>query len=239
MKSALLYEGKAKKVYSVSGEEFQLILEYKDDATAFNGEKHKIFRGKGRLNNLISSHIFQYLHEKGIASHFIQALSDTEQLVYQTRIIPIEVVVRNIATGSLTKRLGITEGAVFQEPLVELYYKEDALNDPLMNDDHAKHITGISEGELEFIKEQARNINNHLQAMYDKIGVKLVDFKLEFGRLHDGSIVLSDEISPDTCRLWEEETDRKMDKDVFRNDIEDLVEIYDTIWKRMEANVHV
>ncbi|MFC0523681.1 phosphoribosylaminoimidazolesuccinocarboxamide synthase [Pontibacillus salicampi] len=239
MKGALLYEGKAKKVYSMLGEEYQLILEYKDDATAFNGKKHRIFPGKGQLNNKISAHIFEYLHDQGIPSHFIQQLSATEQLVHQTHIIPIEVVVRNVATGSLTKRLGITDGRSFENPLVELYYKKDELNDPLINDDHAKLLTGIQEKELSFLKEQALLVNEQLHALFKKMDITLVDFKLEFGRLHDRTIVLSDEISPDTCRLWEKGTNRKMDKDVFRQDTGDLLEVYEAIWQRLKEDIHV
>ncbi len=239
MRGSLLYEGKAKKVFTMLGEEFQLILEYKDEATAFNGEKYKMFRGKGRLNNLISSRVFQYLHMKGIQTHFIETLSETEQMVAHTRIIPLEVVVRNIAAGSLTRRLAIEEGTELNPEFIEFYYKEDLLDDPLINDEHAAYLTGLNQDELEGIKQDARHINKHLKAFFDEAGLKLVDFKLEFGRLHDGSIVLADEISPDTCRLWDKETNRKMDKDVFREDIEDLVGIYETILKRLEAKVHV
>lgn len=239
MKGSLLYEGKAKKVYSMLGEDFQLILEYKDEATAFNGKKHRVFQGKGRLNNLISSKIFSYLHNEGIDSHFIQALSDTEQLVYQTRIIPLEVVVRNIAAGSLSKRIGLTEGTKLEKPLVELYYKSDDLNDPLINDEHAFLLTKLNPTDLEDIKAQARKINTMLQKLFTEVDVSLVDFKLEFGRTYDGKIVLADEISPDTCRLWENGTNRKMDKDVFREDIEDLIGIYEMILNRLEEKVHV
>ncbi|KGX88250.1 phosphoribosylaminoimidazolesuccinocarboxamide synthase [Pontibacillus litoralis] len=239
MKGTMLYEGKAKKVYTILGEEYQRILEYKDDATAFNGKKHEVFRGKGRLNNVISSHIFQYLHQQGISSHFIDSLSETEQLVHHTCIIPIEVVVRNIATGSLTKRFGIEEGSAFDQPIVEFYYKKDELNDPLMNEEHAKLLTGVTDEDLTLLKQQAKAINAHLQQMFDEIGCTLVDFKLEFGRMHDGKIVLSDEISPDTCRLWDKETNQKMDKDVFRQGNGDLISVYETIWNRLKEDIHV
>ncbi len=239
MRGSLLYEGKAKKVYTMLGEEFQLILEYKDEATAFNGEKYKMFRGKGRLNNLISSKVFQYLHMKGIQTHFIETLSESEQMVSHTRIIPLEVVVRNVAAGSLSRRLGIEEGTILDPALVEFYYKEDELQDPLINDEHAAYLTGLSQDDLEGIKQDARAINDHLKSFFDEADLKLIDFKLEFGKLHDGSIVLADEISPDTCRLWDKKTNRKMDKDVFREDIEDLIEIYEAILKRLEAKVHV
>lgn len=239
MRGSLLYEGKAKKVYTMLGEEFQLILEYKDEATAFNGEKYKMFRGKGRLNNLISAMVFQYLHQKGLQTHFIETLSETEQMVSHTRIIPLEVVVRNVAAGSLSRRLGIEEGTILEPAFVELYYKEDHLQDPLINDEHAAYLTGLNPQDLQSIKRDARAINTHLKRFFDEAGLNLIDFKLEFGRLHDGSIVLADEISPDTCRLWDKETNRKMDKDVFREDIEDLIGIYETILKRLEAKVHV
>lgn len=239
MKGSLLYEGKAKKVYSLIGEEYELILEYKDEATAFNGKKHQTFRGKGRLNNLISAHVFSYLKLAGIPTHFIQTLSDTEQLVKQSQIIPLEVVVRNVAAGSMTRRLGLEEGTELPKPIVEFYYKSDDLDDPFINDEHARFLAKIDQSDLDHIKAAALRVNHHLQVMFSEIELRLIDFKLEFGRLHDGSIVLSDEISPDTCRLWDQATNRKMDKDVFRNDIEDLVEIYEIILKRLEAIVHV
>lgn len=235
MKGALLYEGKAKQVFAAKGKAGQLILSYKNDATAFNGEKKSIFPGKGRLNNEIASHIFSVLHTRGVKSHFIQRLNDTEQLVQQTEIIPLEVVVRNVAAGSITKRLGIEEKTYFEPPIVELYYKDDALGDPLINDEHALLVANVSTDELQEIKAQALEINRHLQTIFQAIRVLLVDFKLEFGRLACGSIVLADEISPDTCRLWDVETFEKLDKDVFRQGTGDLLTVYQEILTRLEG----
>ncbi|MBA2175944.1 phosphoribosylaminoimidazolesuccinocarboxamide synthase [Halobacillus locisalis] len=234
MKGSLLYEGKAKKVYTTD-ESDQLILSYKNDATAFNGKKKDEFEGKGRLNNLITSNIFEYLHQHQLETHFIKALNETEQLVKKTTIIPLEVVVRNVAAGSITRRLGIEERTRFTPPLVELFYKKDELNDPIINDAHAYHLTDVTEEELSSIKQMARMINEQLMGLFREVGLQLVDFKLEFGRLEDGTIVLADEISPDTCRLWDLETGEKMDKDVFREDIGNLIDTYETILQRLEA----
>ncbi|MFZ3577838.1 phosphoribosylaminoimidazolesuccinocarboxamide synthase [Virgibacillus sp. DJP39] len=235
MKTELLYEGKAKKVYRTKDRQDQLVLAYKNDATAFNGEKKSSFDGKGRLNNEISSYIFHYLSEQNISSHFIEKLNETEQLVSETKIIPIEVVVRNLATGSITKRLGIEEKTPFSPPLVELFYKDDALGDPLINDEHALILSDATTEDLAGIKQMTLHINNVLQKLFLEINLTLVDFKLEFGRLKDGSIVLSDEISPDTCRLWDLDTQEKMDKDVFRQDLGDLLHVYKVILQRLEA----
>lgn len=237
MKGSLLYEGKAKRVYYTTNDSNRLILSYKDDATAFNGKKKSEFAGKGRLNNLITSKVFQYLHQHKVTTHFIEVLNDTEQLVEQTAIIPLEVVVRNQAAGSITRRLGIQEKTTFTPPVIELFYKKDELDDPLINDVHAYHLTDVTEKELTYIKQQALEINNHLKTLFRSAGLMLVDFKLEFGRLHDGTIVLSDEISPDTCRLWDLETGEKMDKDVFREDIGNLIDTYENILQRLEENV--
>ncbi|MFU0789048.1 phosphoribosylaminoimidazolesuccinocarboxamide synthase [Virgibacillus proomii] len=234
MERTLLYEGKAKKVYQVNDRTREIILSYKNDATAFNGEKKSVFPGKGRLNNEISSLIFTKLREKGIKSHFIKQLNKTEQLVYQTEIIPLEVVVRNVAAGSITKRLGMKERTPFNPPIVELFYKNDDLKDPLINDEHAILLTNISLNELKEIKEKALEINETLSEIFQRIGIKLVDFKVEFGRLADGWIVLADEISPDTCRLWDVETMEKLDKDVFRQGTGDLIEVYEEILNRLE-----
>lgn len=237
VKAELLYEGKAKKVYRSTIDPNKLVLAYKNDATAFNGKKKDTYVGKGRLNNEISSLIFPYLHECGIESHFIQKLSDTEQLVHETKIIPLEVVVRNVATGSITKRLGFKEKTLFNPPLVELFYKNDRLDDPLINDDHALLLTDVSRQELREIKVKALEINTALREFFQSIQLLLVDFKLEFGRLPEGRIVLSDEISPDTCRLWDIETNQKMDKDVFRLGTGNLIPVYEQILQRLEARV--
>ncbi|WP_164670446.1 phosphoribosylaminoimidazolesuccinocarboxamide synthase [Virgibacillus doumboii] len=235
MKAALLYEGKAKRVYEAANKPGQLVLSYKNDATAFNGEKKASFTGKGRLNNEISSRIFPLLHANGVESHFIEKLNETEQLVYQTEIIPLEVVVRNLATGSITRRLGIKEKTPFNPPMIELFYKNDDLGDPLINDQHALFLSDVNEAELAEIKEKALAVNEQLKRIFDDVNVTLVDFKLEFGRLENGSIVLSDEISPDTCRLWDSATQEKLDKDVFRQGTGDLLEVYQEILTRLEA----
>ena len=237
MKAELLYEGKAKKVYRSSTDSEKLVLSYKNDATAFNGKKKESFLGKGKLNNEISSLIFPYLHEHGIKSHFVKRLNETEQLVMETKIIPLEVVVRNLATGSITKRLGFKEKTPFTPALVELFYKDDKLDDPLINDDHALLLTDITLKELREIKVKALEINTVLREFFYTSNLKLVDFKLEFGRLPDEKIVLSDEISPDTCRLWDLETNAKMDKDVFRHGTGDLVTVYEQILQRLEARI--
>ncbi|MGP4040874.1 phosphoribosylaminoimidazolesuccinocarboxamide synthase [Gracilibacillus sp. D59] len=235
MKDKLLYEGKAKQVFTVADNPNLLVLSYKNDATAFNGEKKAEFQGKGRYNNLISAKVFEYLHQKGINSHFKEALNETEQLVEKTTIIPLEVVVRNVAAGSIVRRTGIEEKTVFDPPLVELFYKKDELGDPLINDDHALLLTDATEADLTKIKKMALQVNGQLQAFFKEINLQLVDFKLEFGRNASGEIVLSDEVSPDTCRLWDIGTGEKMDKDVFREDLGDLVTVYDNILSRLEA----
>ncbi|UOQ92010.1 phosphoribosylaminoimidazolesuccinocarboxamide synthase [Halobacillus shinanisalinarum] len=236
MKGSLLYEGKAKRVYHVEGQPEQLILSYKNDATAFNGKKKDQFEGKGRLNNLITSKIFDYLKQRNIPSHFIEELNDTEQLVAKTTIIPLEVVVRNIAAGSITRRLGIQEKERFNPPLIELFYKKDELDDPIINDQHAYHLTDVNKAELDSIKDKALEVNALLANLFKQTGLDLVDFKLEFGRLADGTIVLADEISPDTCRLWDDKTGEKMDKDVFRENLGDLISVYKIILQRLEEH---
>ncbi|WP_347861454.1 phosphoribosylaminoimidazolesuccinocarboxamide synthase [Salimicrobium sp. PL1-032A] len=229
----LLYEGKAKRVFHTEDPE-QLLLEYKDDATAFNGKKKESFRGKGELNNRISSEVFKKLEARGVSSHFLERLSDTEQLVRKTEIIPLEVVVRNIATGSLVRRIGIEEKTPLAPPLLELFYKNDALDDPLINDRHALLLSDLTYGELMNIKEKALEVNDVLIEIFEDCDLDLVDFKLEFGRSKDGSLLLSDEVSPDTCRLWDKQTGEKMDKDVFREGTGELVPVYEKILKRLE-----
>lgn len=235
MKGELLYEGKAKKVFRSKKKWNELILSYKDNATAYNGKKSATFIGKGRLNNRISALIFTILREKGIKSHFIKRLNETEQLVYRTKIIPLEIVVRNIAVGSITKRLGIKEKTAFSVPILELYYKNDSLDDPIINDDHAKLLTTLVTDELQQIKAEALEINTVLQTLFASINLTLIDFKLEFGWLDDGRIVLADEISPDTCRLWDTNTAEKLDKDVFREGIGDLLPVYERVFQRLQA----
>ena len=231
-KGALLYEGKAKRVYATSDPEL-LWIEYKDSATAFDGKKKAEIEGKGRLNNLISSIIFTRLRERGIHSHFVQQLSETEQLVTKVEIIPLETVVRNYAAGSISKRLGLPEGERLRRPLVEFYYKSDALGDPLLTEDHIEILDLASREEVELLKTKALQVNAALTELFAELGIKLIDFKLEFGRDSQGNILLADEISPDTCRLWDLETNERLDKDVFRRDLGSLTEAYTAILARL------
>ncbi len=234
-KGTLLYEGKAKQIFETSDEEV-VWIQYKNSATAFNGEKKADIDGKGVLNNKISSLLFSKLAEKGIKSHFIKQLSDDEQLVKRVRIIPIEVVVRNVIAGSLSKRLGREEGTPLQKPIIEFYYKDDDLGDPLITDDHIDFLEIASRKERGEIRDMALEVNEVLQGIFQEAGVTLVDFKLEFGKDRDGAILLGDEISPDTCRLWDAETNQKLDKDVFRRDIGSLTEVYSIILERLGGN---
>ncbi|MFD2760228.1 phosphoribosylaminoimidazolesuccinocarboxamide synthase [Lentibacillus juripiscarius] len=235
MKGELLYEGKAKRVYQAEDKPGQLVLAYKDDVTAFNGEKKDTLPGKARLNNAISSHVFQELHERGIRTHFIKKLSATEQLVHQSDIIPLEVVVRNTAAGSMVRRLGIEPKTALTPPVIELFYKNDVLGDPLINDDHALLLSDVMYEDLNAIKAQALEVNRQLIDLFTASGIELVDFKLEFGRVASGNIVLADEISPDTCRLWDIETRENLDKDVYRQGTGDLLEVYEKLMTRLEA----
>lgn len=235
MMSQLLYEGKAKKMFTTDDPDV-LRVEYKNDATAFNGKKKAVFPGKGKLNNAICTKIFHVLKENNLPTHFIEKISETEQLVKAVDIVPIEVVVRNIVAGSLAKRLGLDEGTDLGQTIVEFYYKSDELGDPMINDDHALATKIATEEELAEIRRQALSVNEVLQALFAEAGILLVDFKLEFGKLKsNGGIVLADEISPDTCRLWDKETHEKLDKDVFRRNIADLPETYEKLLSRLEA----
>lgn len=231
-KGALLYEGKAKKVYETNDPDL-LWIEYKDSATAFDGKKKATIEGKGRLNNLISSIIFAKLNERGIESHFVQQLSETEQLVKRVEIIPLETVVRNYAAGSISRRLGIPEGDKLSKPIVEFYYKSDALGDPLLTEDHIEFLNLASKEEVEQLKAKALQVNEVLTQFFAELGIKLIDFKLEFGRDSQGRILLADEISPDTCRLWDMETNERLDKDVFRRDLGSLTEAYEALLARL------
>jgi len=234
-KGALVYEGKAKQLFLTPDPEV-LYVQYKNSATAFNGEKKEEIEGKAQLNNQITALLFERLKEQGIPSHFIEQLSPTEQLVRKVDIIPLEVVVRNIAAGSLAKRLGFDEGQPLKQPLVEFYYKDDALGDPLLTDAHIALLELVSESEKQSLEHLARQINTALQEIFDSIGVTLVDFKVEFGRTADGEILLADEISPDTCRLWDKETNQKLDKDVFRRNLGNLTDGYSIILSRLGGN---
>ncbi|MGX7596565.1 phosphoribosylaminoimidazolesuccinocarboxamide synthase [Planococcus plakortidis] len=231
-KAQLLYEGKAKRLYKTD-EQGILWVEYKDSATAFNGEKKEEISGKGRLNNQITSLLFEKLKEAGIASHFVKQLSESEQLVREVSIVPIEVVVRNIVAGSMAKRLGIEEGKAIEKPVVEFYLKDDELGDPLITDDHVAMLELATEQEVAVLKDKARKINDVLIGFFQDIGVDLVDFKIEFGRDENGEILLADEISPDTCRLWDKETKQKLDKDVFRRNLGNLTDAYELILSRL------
>jgi phosphoribosylaminoimidazole-succinocarboxamide synthase len=230
-----IYEGKAKVLFE--GPETGTLIQYfKDDTTAFNAEKHEIMDGKGVLNARISEYIFSQLEASGVPTHFIETLSPREQLVRQAEIIPLEVVVRNVAAGSLVKRLGLTEGETLPRPLVEFYYKDDALGDPLISEDHIAVFGWCSADELAEIVTLARQINDRMVEIFAAVGIRLVDFKLEFGRVADGAgqkIVLADEISPDSCRLWDIESNEKMDKDRFRQNLGGMVDAYQQVAERL------
>ncbi len=236
-KLELLYEGKGKRLYKSDNEDL-LISEFKDDLTAFNAQKRGNEKGKGALNCQISTKLFRLLEQHGIKTHLVETISDNEQLVKKVNIIPLEVVIRNIATGSLTKRLGIKDGIVLPFSLVEFYYKDDDLGDPLVNDEHCLLLDLANENELEELKRLGREINNILKPFFYKRDLKLVDFKIEFGKDKDGNILLSDEISPDSCRFWDAKTNEKLDKDRFRQGLGEVKVAYEEILKRinMENN---
>ena len=236
IKKELLYEGKAKKVFATDDPEF-LIVSYKDDATAFNGLKKGTIIGKGVINNRMSNLLMQRLEKAGIPTHFIKELSDRETLVKKVSIVPLEVIVRNIAAGSFSKRYGVEEGFVFETPTIEFSYKNDELGDPLMDEYHAIAMKIATEEEIETIKKYAFGINEQLKAFWAECGVILVDFKLEFGRLMDGTIVLADEISPDTSRLWDSKTGEKLDKDRFRRDLGGVEDAYAEVMKRLTEHI--
>ena len=231
-----LYEGKAKKVYATDDPSL-LIVSYKDDATAFNGLKKGTIAGKGVINNRMSNLLMQRLEASGIPTHFVKELNDRETLVKRVSIVPLEVIVRNIAAGSFSKRYGVEEGMVFEFPTIEFSYKNDALGDPLLNEYHARALRLATADEIEAIKRYSFAVNEKLRAFWRECGVTLVDFKLEFGRLPDGSIVLADEISPDTCRLWDSKTGEKLDKDRFRRDLGGVEEAYAEIMNRLETHL--
>lgn len=234
-KQSMLYEGKAKKVYVTSDPEV-FWVEYKDDATAFNGVKKGTITNKGILNNKISSIFFTMLKEKGIENHFIKQLSDHEQLVKKVTILPVEVVVRNLAAGSMAKRLGMEEGTEIPQPIIEFYYKNDALNDPLMIEDHIYMLNIATKEQVHQIKNLALQINEVLTSYMAEREVILVDFKLEFGVTTSGELILADEISPDTCRFWDAKTREKLDKDRFRRDLGGVEDAYMEILKRLGGN---
>ena len=234
-KGKKLYEGKAKILYA-GPEKGTAIQHFKDHATAFNNQKQSTIEGKGILNNRISEHILSNLNGVGIETHLIKRINMREQLIKLVEIIPIEFVVRNIATGSLTKRLGIEDGTILDRPLIEFCYKSDVLNDPLVSSEHIDAFGWATMVELDYIKDQCLRINDFMQGMFKGVGIKLVDFKLEFGKLNqDGKkkIILADEISPDTCRLWDASSEEKLDKDRFRKDLGNLIEAYQEVARRL------
>lgn len=235
-KKEQLYEGKAKKVFATEDPQL-LIVQYKDDATAFNGVKKGTIVGKGIINNQMSNRLMAMLESEGVPTHFVRELSQRETLVKKVSIVPLEVIVRNIAAGSFSKRYGVGEGVVFDQPTIEFSYKNDELGDPLLNTKHALALKVATPEEIETIERYSLKINEVLKSCWLSCGVTLVDFKLEFGRLADGTIVLADEISPDTCRLWDSETHEKLDKDRFRRDLGGVEEAYAEIMKRLEAKL--
>ena len=231
-KAEQLYEGKAKKVFATEDPAL-VIVSYKDDATALDGLKKGTILGKGAVNNRMSDYLFSLLEKEGIPTHFVEELNDREALVKKVSIVPLEVIIRNISAGSFAKRYGVEEGIVFAEPTIEFSYKNDALHDPLLNSYHALALGLATREEIETIKSMAFRVNEILKAYFLKLNVRLVDFKLEFGRLPDGKIVLADEISPDTCRFWDATTGEKLDKDRFRRDMGGVEDAYREMMKRV------
>ena len=227
-----LYEGKAKKVFATDDPNL-VIVSYKDDATAFNGLKKGTIVGKGVVNNKVTNHLMQLLEQEGVPTHFVEERSDRDTVVKHVSIVPLEVIIRNISAGSFAKRFGVEEGIVFDEPTIEFSYKNDDLGDPLMNAYHARALKLATAEEIETIKAMAFKVNEVLKAFFKAVNVDLVDFKLEFGRLNDGTIVLADEISPDTCRFWDSTTHEKLDKDRFRRDLGNVEDAYSEMMRRI------
>lgn len=232
-KKDLLYEGKAKKLYQTT-EENVILAEYMDQATALNGQKKDTVLGKGAMNNQITSLIFEKLKAAGVPSHFIRKISKTEQLIEKVEIIPLEVVVRNYAAGSFSKRLGIEEGTPLAFPIVEFYYKDDQLNDPFINDSHVLVLNIANNEEIHQIKSLALKVNEILSAWFKTLNIQLIDFKIEIGRTKEGNLLLADEISPDTCRLWDNTTYEHLDKDIYRRDLGDLIPVYQEVLRRIQ-----
>ena len=236
MPEELLYEGKAKKLFITEDPQI-LRVEYKDDATAFNGKKFDRLRDKGRLNNAITVFFFEHLDTKDIPSHFVRKISETEQLVRRVKIIPLEVVVRNVAAGSLSKRIGWEEGKELPHPIVEFYYKDDDLGDPLLAEEHIRLLELASDEEIEELKKRGLAVNEALKSLMLSKGIRLIDFKLEFGLDQKGEILLADEISPDTCRFWDIESGKILDKDRFRRDLGGVTEAYREIHQRLTEEI--
>lgn len=230
-----IYEGKAKKVYKTDDPEL-LIVDYKDDATAFNGLKKGTISGKGVINNQMSNFLMQIIEKKGVPTHYVKELSERETLVKAVKIVPLEVIVRNISAGSFAKRYGVDEGITFDTPTVEFSYKNDDLGDPLLAPSHAIALKLVEVEELDLITDYALKVNDILKAFWAERGITLVDFKIEFGKTADGTIILADEISPDTCRLWDSETGEKLDKDRFRRDLGNVEEAYIEVMKRLNES---
>ena len=237
-RGTMLYEGKAKRVYATDREDL-LLVSYKDDATAFNGLKKGSIQGKGAINNRMTNHLMQLLEKHGIPTHFVEEINDTETLVRRVSIVPLEVIVRNIAAGSLSKRLGLPEGTPQKHTVIEYCFKDDALGDPMVNEYHIRAMGWASEGELATIAAYALRINDFLRQHLKALYVDLIDFKLEFGRLSDGSIILADEISPDTCRFWDSRTQEKLDKDRFRRDMGGVEDAYREMMSRLMGSSNV
>ena len=235
-KGEQLYEGKAKKVFATEDPEL-LIVSYKDDATAFNGLKKGTIQGKGVINNRMSNALMRMLETKGVPTHFVEELSERDTLVRKVQIVPLEVIIRNISAGSFAKHYGVEEGIVFDAPTIEFSYKNDELGDPLLNEYHALALGLATQEEINTIKDLSFRVNEVLKNFWKTCGVTLVDFKLEFGRLADGTIVLADEISPDTCRLWDSATGEKLDKDRFRRDLGGVEDAYEEVMKRLREHI--
>lgn len=231
-KTNQLYEGKAKKVFATTDPEL-CIVDYKDDATAFNGEKKGTIMGKGVINNRVTNHLMRLLEKNGIPTHYVEELSDRETLVKKVSIVPLEVIVRNIAAGSLAKRLGLEEGVKMKKTVLEYCYKDDALGDPMVNEYHILAMEYCTKEELQLIASYSLKINEILTDYLKDLGIELIDFKLEFGKTSDGTIVLADEISPDTCRFWDSKTHEKLDKDRFRRDLGGVEDAYKEVMKRL------
>jgi len=234
-KTEMLYEGKAKKVWATEDENL-CIVSYKDDATAFNGLKKGTIVGKGSINNRVSNYFMKIIEDKGIPTHVVEELSDRETLVKRVEIVPLEVIVRNIAAGSLAKRLGLEEGIVMSHPVLEFCYKNDELNDPMVNTSHIIAMGFATREELDLISKYSFQVNEILKGILEQDNITLVDFKIEFGRMKDGTIILADEISPDTCRFWDSKTSEKLDKDRFRRDLGGVEDAYQEILKRVMGN---
>lgn len=234
MSRKLIYTGKAKDIYTTSDDEDVIISVYKDQATMLNGARKETIKGKGVLNNQISSLVFTKLNEAGIATHFVKQLSENEQLNKKVDIIPLEVVLRNVTAGSFSKRFGVEEGIQLETPIVEFYYKNDDLDDPFINDEHVKFLGIASDEGIAYIKAETRRINELLKDWFNQIGLQLIDFKLEFGKDKDGHIILADEFSPDNCRLWDAEG-HHMDKDVFRRDLGNLTDVYEVVLEKLQG----